>query len=144
MSPAEMIRRLGRLDIQTATEESVLETAEEYVQLNTQQMYEGKDSYGRQISPGYASEGYADEKHQMNPVPGYGVPDLKYSGDFYRNWGISVQGGKIIGDSDVEYADKLFEKYDDIAGLDPENMNEYRQGPFREALKEKVEEQFYG
>lgn len=139
-----MIRRLGRLNIQEATELAVEETAGEYVQLNTKQMYEGKDAYGRQIGPAYASEAYAEEKHQMNPAPGFGNPDLRYSGRFYGKYEISVRGDKIVGDSKVDYADKIFKKYADIAGLDPENMNEYRQGPFRNALKEKVGEQFYG
>lgn len=144
MTATEMKRRLQGLNIQEATEEAVEMTAEEFVTFNTAQLYAGKNALGRPIAPGYAWETYADKKHAMNPKPGYGIPDAYLTGAFYSGFGISAQGGQVIEDSDVEYADKLFEKYDHLGGLDPENLDRYRSGPFKEALKQRVEAKLYG
>jgi len=116
------------------------ETSEEFIRLNTEQMYAGKDSAGREMSPQYASQGYADEKHGMNPTPGYGTPDLKYSGAFYQGYELEVQGDKVKEDSRVQYAGKLTAKYgEQIWGLDPENLSIYRQETLVPLMRYKVE-----
>jgi hypothetical protein len=140
-----MKRRLQGLDVQAAAESSMMETAQDFIDLNTQQMYEGKDSQDEQIQPTYKRPRYARVKNQMNPTPGYGVPDLKLSGDFYKGYTLKVDGDQVIEDSDVDYAKYLTERYGvKIWGLNDSNLSAYRTGPFWSVLKQKVQSQLYG
>lgn len=140
-----MKRRLEGLSVQAEAEGALDDTADDFAELNTQQMYRGLDSTGQPIAPQYARADYAQMKNQMNPAPGYGTPDLYLTGAFYRGYTLRVEGGQVTEDSDVDYADDLTEKYGpDIWGLDDENLASYRTGPFWEALKERVENQLYG
>lgn len=144
MSPTEMKRRLQGLDVQAVAVASMEETAQDFIDLNTEQMYAGKDSDGEPIQPDYKSDVYAQMKNRMNPAPGYGVPDLKATGAFYAGYTLKVDAGQVTEDSDVEYADKLTEQYgEQIWGLDDENLAAYRTGPFWSVLKKKVENQLY-
>jgi len=139
-----MKRRLQRLNLEQVTEEAIQETAEDYLELNREQLYQGKTSMGQELLPTYRSEVYAQMKNDMNPAPGLGIPDLKLTGAFYQGLSLEIQAGQIQEESDVEYAGKLFEKYDDIVGLDEVKLDEYRAGPFKEALEEKIKQVVYG
>lgn len=137
----DIIERLQGMNLQELLTESILETAEQYVDLNTAQLYQGKDGDGQPISPQYAWDTYAAEKNQMNPTPGYGIPDLKLTGAFYRGYTLQVEGDEVIKDSDVEYADDLFTKYgNQIGELDEVNHDEYVNGEMAPVFYDKVRE----
>lgn len=138
----DIIERLQGLNLESLLTESIAETAAQYVDLNTAQLYQGKDGDGQAISPLYRSNGYADEKSRMNSAPGYGVPDLKLTGAFYRGYTVRVEGQDLVKDSNVEYADELFNKYGNAIGqLNEVNHEEYVERELAPVLYDKVREQ---
>lgn len=140
---AQLIQRITTLrdNMRETLVEAIEETADQYVELNTKQMYAGLDGTGRQISPQYASQEYATQKNQMNPAPGYGTPDAYLTGAFYRGYGIRVEGDQVIKDSDVEYADKLFEKYgNELGELDDDSREQYINEGMAPVFYDKVRE----
>lgn len=139
-----MKRRLQSLNLEQVTEEAIEETAPQYLELNQEQLYEGTTSQGTQVSPRYRSPKYARVKNEMNPAPGLGVPDLYVTGAFYEGQELKVVSGQIEEDSNVDYAEDLYQKYPNIAGLDEEKLDQYRAGPFKEALEAKVKSKVYG
>ncbi len=137
----EMIERLQGLNIRDLLIESIEETAQQYVELNTAQLYEGKDGNDQPLNPTYASPKYARVKNEMNPTPGYGNPDLKLTGAFYGGYELRVEGDDLVKDSDVEYADDLFAKYGNAIGqLDEANHEQYVNEEMAPVLYEKVRE----
>jgi hypothetical protein len=138
-SVAEMIRRLESVNIQGDSAEAIESTSADFARLNTAQMYQGLDSKGARISPGYRNPSYSRKKNLMNPTPGLGVPDLKLTGAFYRGLSIKVQDADIIIDSDVDYAKYLEANYTNIFyGLDEDSKRIYRDA-FFEAFKAIIE-----
>jgi hypothetical protein len=140
---AELIQRLTQLrdNMREVLVDSIEETASIYVDLNTEQMYVGKDGTGRSISPMYKFIEYANQKSAMNPAPGFGVPDLKLTGAFYEGYTVHVEGDQVIKDSTVEYADKLFEKYGNAIGeLDDDFHQQYVEGDLAPVFMDKVRE----
>lgn len=140
----DLLNSLKQFDLKSAITQSIEETEDAYIELNTQkQLFKGEDSTGSQIQPLYRSSSYAKMKNQMNSAPGYGVPDLKLTGSFYQNMKVRVESDTLILDSDVEYAQNLEKKYDadKIYGLTEDNQEQYNEGPFFNALEQKITEQ---
>lgn len=139
---SELIERLQGLNLREILTESIEETAPQYVELNTQQLFKGLDGTGGSIHPLYRSAKYARMKNQMNALPGYGTPDLKLTGAFYQGYGVRVEGDEVVKDSDVAYADDLFEKYGNAIGeLDEENHEAYIDNGLSPVFTDKVREQ---
>ncbi len=139
---SDLLERLQSLNLRELLADSIEETAPEYVELNTQQLFKGLDGMGQSIRPLYRSAKYARVKNQSNPLPGYGTPDLKLTGAFYQGYELKVEGDELVKDSDVDYADQLFEKYgNEIGQLDEENHEEYIQENLAPAFYDRVREQ---
>lgn len=102
-----------------------LETSKyEWLGLNRGQLHDGQDNTGHLQSPDYASEKYAEYKNQSNPVPGFGVPDLFITGDYYNSIQMTVNASQYnitTYSQGVSYAPKIEKKWDRNYGLDPEN-----------------------
>lgn len=92
------------------------------VDLNTQQLFAGKDSAGESLEP-YRSVWYADFKLELNSA---GVVDLKLTGDFYRGFFIKADSFPIqISSSDIK-KDRLVEHYgQNIFGLDEKSQADF-------------------
>lgn len=103
MTIHKLFRKYEALDTDKISEESINATSEDLTRENAAQMYAGLNKQGAAIGT-YKNSYYADKKHQMNPAPGYGVPDLKKSGALYRGLYAEAQSGKIDIDSTVPYA----------------------------------------
>ena len=96
----------------------------EITALNTnEQLYKkGIDAEGRKLKPDYSRVRYARAKHKFNPLPGYGTPDLKLTGSFYKQWYLVARNKQIEFFSSDAKADKLQDKYgENIFGLTSEN-----------------------
>jgi hypothetical protein len=106
MTIGQMKGRLESLNEELVSETSINNTSEHLTEQNTAQMYAGKNKLGEEIGT-YKSTEYAVRKHQMNPAPGYGVPDLKKSGKYYRGMYAEAQGNVIDIESVVPYAKYL-------------------------------------
>ena len=141
MTVAETIRRLKSLNLTEIAVSSMKETEKEFIDFNTQkELFVGLDSTGNQIDPLYGSASYAKKKAAINSLPGYGVPDLKLSGDFYKGMHfVSVTADKAIIESSVPYAKYLEKRYGEaIYGLNDKIRPDYIFGPYYSVLKSKV------
>lgn len=89
----------------------------ELADLNREQLMEGKDSEGNTLRK-YRRPRYARVKNEMNPVPGYGNPDLKLTGAFHRSIFADVEGKSILFDAKDSKVSDLAAKYgESIFGL---------------------------
>lgn len=96
----------------------------EVLSFNRGQLYMGEDNKGRLLSPMYRSQAYADFKESLNPKPGYGIPDLFVTGEFYNSIQIKVNPSQFTFTifSENSKAPKLERKYgQNIYGLNEEN-----------------------
>lgn len=88
-------------------------------------MHKGLNADGEPIGK-YQNETYAEMKHSMNPQPGFGVPDLKLAGAFYRATSVTVGGQSIKIDSSDSKSAELQAKYGkEIFGLNGVYKREY-------------------
>lgn len=88
------------------------------VLLNLSQLFSGEDVNGyhfHEYAPFKTETGeeYSEVKNKMNPRPGLGNPDLKFTGNFYRGIYAEVRGNDIIMDSRDDKSDILQEMYDE-------------------------------
>lgn len=85
---------------------------------NREQLFkQGEDSDGRKLRK-YRRPRYARVKHEMNPLPGLGNPDLFVTGDFHRSIFTDVRGPRIIFDAKDWKVEKLAGQYgESIFGL---------------------------
>ncbi len=129
---------LKSLNIRQMAIEAIEKNLRDMVTLNQSQLYEGKTTTGKRFHK-YAGRQYADVKNQMNPLPGWGNPDLNLTGDFYRAIFADLEGDDIIMDSTDEKSGLLQAKYDssptqltgdtgksEIFGLTRENWGLFR------------------
>lgn len=95
------------------------------IELNTKkQLLLGIGVKGQKLTPKYSRVRYARAKNQLNPLAGFGTPDLKFKGKFYDEFFLTAKNRQLEFDSSVEYTKYLVKKYgisQDIFGLTPVN-----------------------
>ncbi len=124
-------RKIEAMDVDRIAVSAVSNTTEEMANIQAEQMMHGLDSKGQPIGQ-YRSPIYAEVKNRMNPLPGFGVPDLKLTGAFYRGIVAKVSGDVVVTDSTDSKSADLQKKYGaDVFGLDTQYKGEY----LREALQ---------
>lgn len=112
-----LIKRVEQLPIDTVISESVEAVAPQITDRQRDQMLEGKNAEGKTIGR-YRDPAYARYKNSLNPVPGLGIPDLKLTGEFYREIYAEVRGDKVIIDSTNEKTEALAKRFgESIFGL---------------------------
>lgn len=120
-----LLTSVQRLDLPLLIENSLIETAADYIGLQKDQMLHGLNAKGKQIGR-YRSESYARRKAAMNPLAGEGNVDLKDKGDFFSEIFTDVRSEEIVVDSADQKSAALQKKYgEDIFGLDSDSKNEY-------------------
>ena len=112
--------------------------------LNKKQLLQGIDATGAKIKPKYKRDKkgdvsrYAHKKAQMNPTPGLETPDLRFSGEMYREMDL-VAG--IPNDKEytitsyVDYLKYLIPKYGDVFNLTKENVEKLKKKITNDYLK---------
>lgn len=135
-------QKVQNLNVPAVAELAVIETSNQLSNLNTEQMHRGLNSEGRPIGE-YALPTYAEAKHRMNPLPGFGVPDLKVTGAFYEGVYTEVGGMKVKTDSVDSKADDLKARFgENIFGLSDnyksEYIREFLRPEFVKAIKKEV------
>jgi hypothetical protein len=125
------ITKLQSLPINDLADESVTETADNYVGLNNEQLYEGKTNDGPDITPGYlddpffktkeAAQAYSDWKDRITPSPKRkkGTPNLFINGFYHSTRKIKVVNGSIQYLSDFPDAPDIEMKFKNLDGLNP-------------------------
>lgn len=83
----QVAERIKSIDIGKIFVDFATRNEDSIVGLVRSQLYQGETGRGK-LSPSYYgasyTSGYVDEKESMNPRPGYGQPDLYYTGGFYE------------------------------------------------------------
>lgn len=140
MTIAEMHRRVKSIQLRQEVPKIVENTSYEIEALNKLQLNQGLSSDGDKIKIRYRSNSYAKKKNQLNPAPGFGVPDLFLTGSFYKGIGVVVRGYSYEIDSKDEKSSRLEKKYGkQIFGLTPEHKSEYAKGVLFNGIKSYIE-----
>lgn len=107
---AQMLRRWESLDIIEITGEAIEQTKEEAIKIQQAQLFlRGEKADGSKLKP-YKSPVYARKKNLMNPNPGLGQPDAKFTGELYREMFVDVQGDKAVFDSASPHAAMMIKR----------------------------------
>jgi hypothetical protein len=131
MTIIEMKKRFESLNTDKVIDESLEEVSPLIADRQKDQMREGKNAKGGKIGR-YRNAGYARMKNSMNPIPGFGVPDLLLTGAFYSEIFAEPRGDKMVISSTNEKVAKLEDRFGkDIFGLNPPTKAEL----IREDLK---------
>lgn len=122
-------RKFQDLRTDEVIDQALTKTVATFEKSQKEQLKAGKTKTGDKIvnkeGKGYRSKSYALRKHAINPLPGLGTPDLKLTGEFYRQ--IDVEAGANVFDiiSKDEKGPMLENKYPGIFGLGGPYKTEY-------------------
>lgn len=110
-------------------ENAIDQTKDDLVELNREQMMEGKNKFGQNLTPSYfndpyfksaeSAKRYSAWKDKITPNPNRpsGTPNYFINGAYHRSIKATVQGGKIVVDSDFKGASNIESKATGIYGL---------------------------
>lgn len=123
---ANMLRAAEKINIPYQVQLSLIDSSDEYVRLQNEQMAKGERADGKPIfnvktgSDEY-SPAYAKKKGKKKPI------DLHDRGDFYRETFLLVEGDKAVIDSADSKSNKLQENYGtQIFGLNKDSKIQFK------------------
>ena len=141
MTVRQYHRKLKGLDLNYLKEEAVLQSKEEIIEANREQLREGRSAKGQLIRPSY-SMGYRSRKARMASYRApFGTPDLFLTGAFQGDMDVVVENGEY---DVISWDDKnaiLQTMYDDLFGLTAESIEKVRKivtERFTRLLKDKL------
>lgn len=125
----DMINKLTKQGTVAAQEKALLQIIRDNqaqaVDLNLEQLFQGKDSSGKEITPEYTPFTKMIKRAKGQPSDRV---TLKDEGDFYQSWKLLADKFPVMFDASDLKAPKLFEKYgDDTKGLDQKNKTVFVQ-----------------
>lgn len=136
---SEVNNNWQRLDIDTEVINTIKSNAERMLTLNKEQLKEGFDKQGKRLRE-YRSDLYAQVKNRMNPLPGYGNPDLFKTGAFFEEFTLRVEQKfyfYMYSQDDKYY--RLVKDYGkDIFGLGDNKREDLIEGGFGDDLVKRV------
>lgn len=126
MGLTDMYNAFKSLDMEQAGRNAIEQTKERMIYLNKSQLnLDSQKSDGKYLRQ-YFDREYAIYKHELNPFPGLGNPDLNLTGKFYSEFFATVKGDKIEFGSTDSKSEGLQSKYGkNIFGLTSENEYDY-------------------
>jgi len=141
----EVLQRVNILDL---TVQTVNETSKEFVNLNKDQLWDGKKATGADITPSYLddpyfksrkqAEAYASWKQRITPNSKRNkyAPNLFINGYYYASLQIGVSSSGIM------YAGwgEVLDRYEDTLGLTPEHQTGYNFDTFLPVIANKINE----
>lgn len=114
-----MLQAAEKIDLQFIIESSLIDSQEDYVKLQKDQMMNGLNVYDEKIGR-YRSTDYATKKYAQSSLAGFGNVDLRLKGPFQSAIFADVRSDIIVIDSLDAKTDDLLAKYSDkIFGLGP-------------------------
>lgn len=127
----EVYRKLqsAKEALPTIAENAINQTKDELLALNKEQMMEGKNKDGQNLSPSYltdpyfknpkSAKRYSDWKDKITPNPNRqsGIPNYYINGRYHNSLKATVQDGKIVVESDFSGAKNIESKAVGIYGL---------------------------
>jgi hypothetical protein len=117
----------------------IRETSGAVLSLNRFQLFnQSVDKTGEPLKF-YSSLSYALEKNKINPLPGFGRPDLYLTGSFQRAMYVEVNSQSIKVWSRDSKTDDLIKKYsEDIFGMSPESKGKYAKQTLYPAIQNHI------
>lgn len=141
MTVREYYNKLRGVDLNFLKEEAVLQSKEEIINANREQLREGRSATGQMIRPTY-SPAYLRRKSRMSSYRApNGVPDLFLHGNFQGEMDVVVESGEFDIVSWDEKNAFLHTMYDDLFGLTAESIEKVRRvvtERFSRLLKDKL------
>lgn len=138
----EIIKVLKTIDVRESCIEAAVLTKDKIPPLIKGQLTQGKSGTGRKITPLYKNASYARKKYRMNPVPGYGVPDLYLSGGYYDTLDAKVDPEGITVESDKPYARYVDENYSgEVTKMARDSKEVFIEESYSPALADVIEKQ---
>lgn len=151
----EMIHRFGRLNRKEAIATALDQTKDRMIELQREQLLEGKTSKGDDITPSYlddpyfksrqAAQRYSAWKDRITPHPirKSGTPNLFINGAFHKSIEAVIKPGSVIISATFKKAASIEGKFKDIYGLNDEKTGAYTKvmGP---VAVEEMKKQVYG
>lgn len=120
---AELGRRLRRVDVEKTAEDGILQTEKEFIEKQTEQLFEGFMADGSSIEPPYAASTVKRKKKKGQP---YDRVTFKDTGAYYEKMGITLDNDIIRIGSEVPYEKHITDRSGTgIYGLTEENRKEY-------------------
>lgn len=119
-----LIDKAEQIDLNQAISEAIDATAKQFIDEQKDQLLHGINSAGDPIGQ-YKNKRYALMKNAMNPIPGFGVPDLRLKGNFYGGLFIDARNDRIVVDSADEKAKYIYQRYGDVLGLSGQFQDQY-------------------
>jgi hypothetical protein len=127
----ETYRKLQRAkeNIPIVAQNAIDETKDFYLDLNREQLMEGKNKVGENLSPSYlddpyfkskeSAQRYSDWKDKITPNPKRqkGIPNLYINGVYHNSIKSRVINGKIVIDSSFKSANEIEGTYKGVYGL---------------------------
>ncbi len=138
-SVSELLERFKKLDTNRIITASFNDTHKSFEDTQREQLRHGRTSTGELISPRYKRQKYAIAKNAINPLPGLGVPDLKFHGDFYREINMEADANVLDIISKDEKGPMLENKYKNIFGLNQDYRKNYINSSLHPVIKNKIE-----
>lgn len=137
---AELYEAVSRLRVREKIPEIIEETSHEISLLVQSQLQKGKLSTGAEIRPAYASTYYSNIKYRMNPTPGQGTPDIKFTGRLYDGIKVIANQETYSIESNVSYANsKSITQYgDNLLRLSDESISKYVDETFAPRLQQYI------
>ena len=137
----QMSQRVKGINLQKIYEETIVQEEETILNLNREQLLEGKTNKGQKIKPKYKSLPYANKKKKLNPKAGFKTPDLKLSGGLHSKLELKNKSGVFTFDTDVPYKKYVIPKYDDVLGLSLDSQKIFVNNEFIKEYNEKIRNQ---
>lgn len=121
----DLLEKVESFDAYDTVLDGIIKNENIAVDMNKEQLMSGVNSENKYVDPEYQSDEYARIKSGMNPRPGFGIPDLRLSGDFHAGFYLdinAIDNGYFELDSTDDKTEHLLKRYSDaIFGLTDEN-----------------------
>jgi hypothetical protein len=139
---SQVLRNVNKLDLYSASMKVVKKDEEPILNLNKKQLFsDGENNKSKKLKR-YRNGMYELEKHERNPAPGLGIPDLFNTGKFYKKFKIKILSKKeyeMFSTDDKAIA--LQKKYGkDIFGLSENSRNEMVEKFFERDLMKEIKQ----
>ncbi len=133
----DVIKNFQSLHLEAEVPRIIQKLSAEMVDYNLHQLEMGLTSDGITITPRYRNAKYAAFKNTLDPTAGYGVPNLKLTGDFYAGFHVQLKGMVFeFGSRDSKSAllEGVYGKNGGIFGLTEGNKGNFAQDDVRPEL----------
>lgn len=151
MTIAGLYDRFKKLDTDQIIEESIASTKDDLLELNKEQLYDGKLSTGADLSPSYledpyfktreAAQAYSDWKDRITPNSNRrkGIPNLFINGYLHNSFTVEVTANSVNFNTSASFGGKVVDKFgENIWGLNSTFKAEYLREFVSPLIKQKI------